>query len=672
MESGALSPRLLADLLEAMLADSDHGRTLRGGLGVFYTPDREVDALCRMLLFAQLSRKLSDRPAAVELLEQRLLAPVTRCDRSPDVPMESVEPGLVRAVLDSLATTSWCDPACGGGNFLTAAARVMAELSRGLSAQVPVLPFLSGMDRMAEAVAVTSFRLSACGEVSYARAPHIRHGDALEQLARCGDGSNDAVCSALEAPEGFDVVVGNPPYVRHERLGLDDGSVVAALTDAVQTRFPFLGSRKLGRSDLYAWFFPLAALLLRKGGHLGYVVSDSWLDSENGEWLRAFLSSELHARLVLQDPVRRSFSLAGVSTVLLVAQRPSAPSPEAPPGPAFLPWNGGCDESSVKAALLGALHRHGNSKRWGPNLRTTEVVETLRATGRLVPLGSLARLVYGSKPGIRIFFVLRRIGEKNGGIEREFLVPIVTSARDIPTGSVEPDHLTQVAFVCPHSIFELESRPDAAGALAWIRRGEGQVTRSGARHTRAGIPWPQARSVRSRPGGWYRFEPRAGLDFLVPCLLGSRFLLPANPHHLPATNQFFHGGFRLAKHRNLGIALLQSTVVWRLVEWFGRRKGLGGLNLYGYDLEQLPFPDPAAFSRRQAASILSAWEPVRRRPVLAALDESGGGDVSRAPLDRRHLDEAVLEALGLPSSFLPELYQDFAESVRRRIQKGRG
>jgi hypothetical protein len=698
-DSDVLQPGCLSDLLEAMLSDSAAARSLRGGLGAFYTPTSEVLQLCRLLLLAQLTQRLADAPEAVEVV-RRLLLPsppdasppdasppdasppdASPPDATPLDPALRIQPttsALYRQVEDALATISWCDPACGGGNFLAAAASVVENLQSNMLTEVqeratirlgdsvdqrlprscmnarssagPMgtrLPFLAGMDRMVEAVAVTRFRLESIQDVTWERPFSVLHGDTLELLAAVPEAVEQRAWERLGARDGFDIVVGNPPYVRHERFEDSGGLTKTGLADGVRHQFPELSGRKLGRLDLYAWFFPLAALLLRPGGHVGYVVSDSWLDSEGGEVLRTFLSTRLHTRMVLQDPARRSFSRAGVSTAITIAQKP------------------------LTAGLPGGVMGAGTA-RWGPSLRVSPVIAELLATDRLVELGSVARLAYGNKPGIRDFFVLRRIGEESRGIESVFLMPIVTTARDLSSGEVDPQRLSCVAFVCPYTMADLEAMPAAAGALAWIRIGEGRVTRTGARHTRGGIPWPQARSVRNRPGGWYRFVPRPGLDFLVPCLLGNRFLLPANPHRLPATNQFFHGGFVHPEDRALGLALLQSTVTWRLIEWFGRRKGLGGLNLYGYDLEQLPFPAPGTIPQRSAREILAAFEPLRVRRLLPAQEEVGHGDPNHAPPDRVRLDEAVLSALGLPPAFLPRLYRDFAEAVEMRVRKGRG
>ena len=73
---------------------------------------------------------------------------------------------------------------------------------------------------------------------------------------------------------GFDVVVGNPPYVRQELL---------------QPIKPYLQSAYRsyhGMADFYVYFYELGIRLLKPGGRLAYVVTNKWMKSGYGEPLR--------------------------------------------------------------------------------------------------------------------------------------------------------------------------------------------------------------------------------------------------------------------------------------------------------------------------------------------------------------------------------------------------
>lgn len=152
---------------------------------------------------------------------------------------------------------------------------------------------------------------------------------------------------------GFDLVIGNPPYVRQEDiLPADDAQELERLlkpenkaekanvnkaykeklSKKIFDTYPFLatkaktkiedktktidvyGSKVPGRSDLYVYFQLLAPSLLNSNGTFCFIISNSWLDVEFGGFVQQFLlkHTQLHA---IYDCNVRSFS-ASVNTVI--------------------------------------------------------------------------------------------------------------------------------------------------------------------------------------------------------------------------------------------------------------------------------------------------------------------------------------------------------------------
>ncbi|MCX6672518.1 MAG: Eco57I restriction-modification methylase domain-containing protein, partial [Methanothrix sp.] len=88
----------------------------------------------------------------------------------------------------------------------------------------------------------------------------------------------------LEFPEafqgegcGFDVVIGNPPYVRQERLGEDKRYF--------ESKFKVYHSI----ADLYVYFFERGHEVLRNGGTFGFISSNKFMRSNYGKPLRNYL-----------------------------------------------------------------------------------------------------------------------------------------------------------------------------------------------------------------------------------------------------------------------------------------------------------------------------------------------------------------------------------------------
>ncbi len=81
----------------------------------------------------------------------------------------------------------------------------------------------------------------------------------------------------FDVSDGFDVVVGNPPYVRHEDIKVPK--------PLLKTNYKTYS----GTADLYVYFVELAFNLLQKGGHLAYIIQDKWMQAGYGKPLRSYL-----------------------------------------------------------------------------------------------------------------------------------------------------------------------------------------------------------------------------------------------------------------------------------------------------------------------------------------------------------------------------------------------
>jgi type I restriction-modification system DNA methylase subunit len=108
---------------------------------------------------------------------------------------------------------------------------------------------------------------------------------------RCPKGTDEGVLDTdekqphpnplLEGEGGFDVVIGNPPYVRQEFL--------SPIKPALQTIY---GSFYNGVADLYTYFYRRGFQLLKPGGYLGFITSSTFTKTGSGANLREFLKSQ--------------------------------------------------------------------------------------------------------------------------------------------------------------------------------------------------------------------------------------------------------------------------------------------------------------------------------------------------------------------------------------------
>ncbi|MCG2722365.1 MAG: Eco57I restriction-modification methylase domain-containing protein, partial [Thermodesulfovibrionales bacterium] len=79
---------------------------------------------------------------------------------------------------------------------------------------------------------------------------------------------------------GFDVVIGNPPYVRQEMLG--------EFKDYFKNHYEVYQ----GTADLYSYFIEKGVSLLKKGGLFSYIVANKWMRANYGEPLRRWMKTQ--------------------------------------------------------------------------------------------------------------------------------------------------------------------------------------------------------------------------------------------------------------------------------------------------------------------------------------------------------------------------------------------
>ena len=132
---------------------------------------------------------------------------------------------------------------------------------------------------------------------------------------------------------GFDIVIGNPPYVRQEKIAppnklkaevtLEDRQEYKEkLFNSVQAHFPCI--QKIDKkSDYYIYFYFHGLALLNDKGTFCFITSNSWLDVGYGKDLQEFLLKHCHIKAVYDNQTKRSFEHADVNTIVALFGAPN-------------------------------------------------------------------------------------------------------------------------------------------------------------------------------------------------------------------------------------------------------------------------------------------------------------------------------------------------------------
>lgn len=194
------------------------------------------------------------------------------------------------------------DPACGSGAFLIASFNYLhaeyrrineklAELSGGryslfdLNKEI-LTNNLYGVDINSESIEISKLSLwlktAERGKSLTSLDDNLIAGNSLGIDKPVPD---EKFCWQSAFPQimaqgGFDVVLGNPPYVRQERF--------SDLKPWLSQNYEVFN----GVGDLYTYFFELGHKLLKPGGRMGYISSSTFFKTGSGEQLRGYLAKQ--------------------------------------------------------------------------------------------------------------------------------------------------------------------------------------------------------------------------------------------------------------------------------------------------------------------------------------------------------------------------------------------
>ena len=107
---------------------------------------------------------------------------------------------------------------------------------------------------------------------------------------------------------GFDIVIGNPPYVQLQNNG---GELAKLYQDQDYKTFA-------GTGDIYCLFYERGWQLLKEDGNLCYITSNKWMRAGYGEKTREFFANKTNPKLLIDFAGVKIFESATVDTNILL------------------------------------------------------------------------------------------------------------------------------------------------------------------------------------------------------------------------------------------------------------------------------------------------------------------------------------------------------------------
>lgn len=320
------------------------------------------------------------------------------------------------------------------------------------------------------------------------------YSPAVELWDGCDVELRNADFLAQSPDSACDMIVANPPYVRHHHIAADTKIRLK------QEVADFSNISISGLAGLYCYFMILATRWLRSGGLSCWLVPCEFMDVNYGRAVKQFLLEDVELvrihRFVASD---LQFADALVSSCVVVFRNTRSSNRHK-----VVLSQGGSMLAPERQWLIAADTLAADEKWTG---RFSDAADVCHTENHAVRLGDFFTVKRGIATGDNHFFVIDRTVVDKYSIPKQFLVPVLPSPRYFKADSVHnggdglPD-TDQQLFLFTCSVDEQSLKNSYPSVWAYVRDGKERKVNEG--------------YICSRRTPWYSCERREPAPFVMP------------------------------------------------------------------------------------------------------------------------------------------------------------
>ncbi len=221
----------------------------------------------------------------------------------------------------------------------------------------------------------------------------------------------------------FNLIVCNPPYVRHHHMGTGEKDRLQYATAAA------CGVRMAGLGGLYCYFLGLAHAWMAEGAIAGWLIPSEFMDVNYGEAVKRYLLNQVELlRIHRFDPNDLQFGDALVSSAVVWFRK------RRPERSHTIELSYGGTLSKPTHTRLVSSTALQNARKW-----TGLAANGLKETGEGLRIADFFAVKRGLATGDNRFFILSRTEIEERGLPFELFKPILPGPRHLPTDVIEAE-----------------------------------------------------------------------------------------------------------------------------------------------------------------------------------------------------------------------------------------
>ncbi|MEA2069750.1 MAG: N-6 DNA methylase [Asgard group archaeon] len=456
----------------------------------------------------------------------------------------------------------------------------------------------------------------------------------------------DLTSKSFSKPEKFDLIIGNPPYLRHEQINNKN-----LLIEKIKEQSPSNRCYQNKQADLYVYFIEYATYLLKEDGILCFIVPDKWLDVNYGRELKKFLLKNYILNGIIY-PAKSIFSNAIIDNVIIILTKNTSHD-KAKNLVSFIRMEKIISNSSLQEIIWQKNHEKINTKnvsfisqekldydkKWSKFFRITKLYTDIINHPKITSLKNVANIKRGITSGADNFFYVSKKDIQQFNLPKRYLLPAVKSPKDYSNTIVVNSIAKKIIYIPEEKMFHKLPKK----LQKYILWGEQKNY-----HTRESFKHKKK---------WY------SLNITTPAvILSPRFVRTNFPKFLwnkinAIPNQTYYEVFPKKTHYAKIIfgSLISYFGAWAF-EIEGRIEGRGLLQLAVFELANFPVIDPRTLTGLQ------------KNRFIDLINEAINNEAQIDDI-RTILTKLICEILNLSSEKKEKIIQSYQTLQHNRLQK---
>lgn len=622
--------------------------------GVYFTPEYVTEYICNHTIIPYLS-KTGTVADTYDLITEYL-------------------PDQLDMLEEKLMDIKILDPACGSGAFLIQAAKTLVDIHKAIQDNRRLSgTYLSNKDNMEKLKRWTDeskikeiieknihgidisknsveiaklsvfFKIATKNTKLPELGKNILVGDSIFPLVTL-----DSVQGEFDwethfgkiIKRGFDVIIGNPPYVRQEHM-----------TNDYKRKIAIPGVTK--KTDLSVYFYFRSLEQLKPDGLIGFITSDGWINASYGQSIRNLILK--HEIISILRPLFSIFD-AQATPIINILKKKKEKNEDS----TNLVRMGLIDSvtdlvNDVVIHEINKVQKDMNDESWNEFFTHNPFLPGI-PTRTNAELGTSD---YGVKLGDD-FFKISKEKKQKYNISDKHLVPLlkINKKSSNQDGILSENNHTWYLLSTNKKMVELEKDLEDVGLVEFITKHEKILVYSTRGSDRSVMRIPEIKSIKSNKP-WYCLKSKTNMQILISRFVSKRPYVIENIHNHSCTNSNMFYNPKNPKHIKALCGYFKS--IFFILELECKASGMGGgvLSIDGGSFKRAIIPD-FDYILNGDYEIGTKEEREKCRDEIVQKMATAWNDYT-VNFDLEKLDKEILQAMG---------FTKYGQSaIRKHLQK---